>query len=99
GGVAFGFVPVFGYVLVKRPPRWFPGVVLAGAAACVIMVPWMIWQRVEDPPGNALIKFALAGTYGLGEEHKTIWATTVDAFARLTLSDWLRMRWESVLTL
>lgn len=99
GGVAFGLVPIFAYPLLRPTRGRVSGVLLAGATAVIVLAPWMVWQRTEDPPGNALIKFALAGTWGMGEESKGVWATVVDAHATMTFADWLRMRRDSLLTL
>jgi hypothetical protein len=69
------------------------------AAALVILVPWGMWQRFEDPPGTALVKFALAGTFGVGEESRSVLRTVVDAYGQLTPRQWAQSRWRALRTL
>jgi hypothetical protein len=95
GGVVFGLLPL-SPLIVKRA-RWRPGAIaLAALGASSLLVPWALWQRYEDPPGNALVKFAFAGTWGFGEVHKGVWETMKDAYAPLTWSSWLSSRAESL---
>lgn len=61
GGVAFSFLPLLPWVawraLRGEWRAWLPG-----AALCVaLMVPWIAYQKVYDPPGNMLLKLHLAG--------------------------------------
>jgi len=98
-GVAWGFVPIFAYPLLKPTRARLTGLLLAASAALALLAPWMLWQQLEDPPGNALVKFALAGTWGMGEESKGVWATVRDVHATMTLADWLGMRRDALLTL
>src|SRR5262249_41665637 len=66
GGVVFGLAV---FVLTAMWPLGWSQVgrlVTLSVAALVIIVPWLLWQRFEDPPGTALVKFALAGTWGFG---------------------------------
>ena len=69
----------------------------AGRASCALVAglllgSWTIWQRAVDPPGNALVKVALAGTYGFDEPDKSVIATTIDAFRSIGLDGWLELR-------
>ena len=98
GGVVFGLVPVFAHPLLHPSRRKLTGLFAVGAAGLLVIAPWLLWQRLVDPPGNALIKEAFAGTFGFGEEAKGVWQTVRDAYAPLTLSAWLRMRDQAALT-
>jgi hypothetical protein len=99
GGVVFGLVPLFAQPLLRPTRHRVMGLAVAGTAAILVLAPWLLWQRFEDPPGNALIKFALAGTWGMGEETKSVWVTVRDVHTTLTFADWLSMRRDSLLTL
>ncbi len=99
GGVVFGIVPIFAPLLVSRSRARIATLAVVVLTALLVMLPWTVWQQIEDPPGNALVKFALAGTWGMGDEGKSVWATAREAHASLTLGDWLRMRGESLMTL
>lgn len=98
-GVVFGLVPVWLAFFMVRATRRVRGPIVALAIAAIVLAPWVLWQRFEDPPGNALVKFALAGTYGLGEETKSLVATVREAYGRLTLPDWIVLRSQAVSTL
>jgi hypothetical protein len=99
GGVVFGLVPLFVVFALHRTADRIRGVVLPLVVAGVVLVPWLLWQRFEDPPGNALVKYALAGTYGFGEESKSLVATVRDVYSGLSLGSWLSLRGQAVLTL
>lgn len=95
GGTAFG---VIASVLVAFWYRRLPTLGIAAAAAAVGLVtllPWAIWQHLEQPPGNALVKYALAGTFGFEQEGKGVIATIRDAYAPLTPASWLAVKYKA----
>ena len=98
-GVVFGLVPLFVVFAVQRRDNRIRGLIIPIAVAIVVIAPWLLWQRFEDPPGNALTKFALAGTFGFGEETKGLATTIREAYAGLSFGEWLSLRWQAVLTL
>jgi hypothetical protein len=98
-GVVFGLVPLFVVFAVQRRDNRIRGLIVPIAVATVVIAPWLLWQRFEDPPGNALAKFALAGTFGFGEETKGLATTIREAYTRLSFGEWLSLRWQAVLTL
>ena len=98
-GVVFGLVPLFVVFAVQRRGSRIRGLIVPIAVATVVIAPWLLWQRFEDPPGNALTKFALAGTFGFGEETKGLATTIREAYVRLSFGEWLSLRWQAVLTL
>jgi hypothetical protein len=98
GGIVFGLIPALGHPLVRPSRRSITNLVVVGVAVLIVVTPWMLWQRLVDPPGNALVKFAFAGTWGFGEEAKGVWHTIRDVYAPLTFFDWLRTREQAALT-
>ncbi len=61
GGVAFSLLPVvpwIGWKMVRG--EWRPWLAAAGVVAA-LWLPWSIYQRVVDPPGDRLLKWHLAG--------------------------------------
>jgi hypothetical protein len=61
GTSAFGLVPVLAVALWRGLPGW--RWLAAGAAAALVLVgPWMAYQHYENPPGNRLLKWSLAGS-------------------------------------
>lgn len=92
GGTAFGIIAAILVAVAYRGlPKWdlAVGAVLVGF---LVLIPWGLWQHFVQPPGNALIKYALAGTFGFGEENKSILATMHDAYSPLTISNWIQMK-------
>lgn len=61
GGAAFGLIGIaITLALLRRWPGW-RFVVAAGAAAFILYLPWMLYQKYYDPPGDRLVKMHLAG--------------------------------------
>ena len=93
----FFFLLAAGLWLIVRGPRpsWRP-FLAAVATAVIVMVPWMSWQRLVDPPGNALIKYALAGTFGFDEPDKSVLDTVVDTYRAIGFDGWWDLRTSGV---
>ena len=89
GGVAFGFVG-FMAVLFGRPllPRVGYCAMMAFAYLAVTS-PWSYWQKHEDPPGNVLLKDALAGTIRPADESKSLMDCVREKYSQLTFETWL----------
>jgi len=91
-GVAFGLLalPLFVRALSGR---WsLIKIAVSGVVAVLCWIPWSLWQRLVDPPGNALAKFALGGTFGFGEQAKSLGDTVRDAYRGINLEQWLAMK-------
>ena len=60
GASAFGVIPVLVVAALRGLPnlRWLG---LALLAAVVLLVPWTVYQKYGDPPGNRLAKWMLGG--------------------------------------
>ncbi|HEV2790131.1 MAG TPA: hypothetical protein VGV69_02385 [Solirubrobacterales bacterium] len=66
GTSVFGLLPVAAIALWRGLPDW--RWLAAGAAALLLLVlPWAAFQRYEDPPGNRLAKWSLAGVAEIDE--------------------------------
>ncbi|MCX7033397.1 MAG: hypothetical protein NT046_05430 [Arenimonas sp.] len=92
GGAVFG---VLAMIVVAVALRGLPSVrAMAGAVALglAVLLPWMLYQRYIDPPGNALLKFAFAGTFGFGEEGMGVFDTIVRAYSGFTPLSWLQAK-------
>lgn len=87
GGVILGLVAL-GLMLVTPTYRIEPRTLLVGAAVfAFILLPRPLWQRLEDPPGNALVKFAFAGTFGFGQEDVGVLQTVREAYAKISFAE------------
>ena len=98
-GVIFGLPFAVLAALSRRRVDVVRAAVVSGLAAALVVLPWMLWQRVEDPPGNALTKFAFAGTYGFDEPEIGLVETIRAAYSELSFRQWLGTRAEAVSTL
>lgn len=61
GSSIFGVVPLAAIAALRGLPRpgWVAAMLLAGA---VLLLPWLGYQRLADPPGNRLAKWMLGGS-------------------------------------
>lgn len=92
GGTAFGVVAS---ILVAVQYRGLParkhalGAIAVGLA---VLTPWVLWQHLEQPPGNALIKFAFTGNFGFGHEKQGLFAAIREAYSSLSFPSWVSMK-------
>ncbi len=67
GSAAFAILPMGVFLLFRK--AWnFAGPVLIlrngvafGACFILLQIPWMLWQKIGDPPGDRLIKWHIGG--------------------------------------
>lgn len=99
GGAVFGIVVLAGWSLWAGYLGSVRTMVSMIFAAVLIVLPWSLWQHLVQPPGNALVKLAFAGTAGWGEEELGVAATIVRAYSSIDLSTWLTMKAQAFGTL
>ena len=60
GGSIFGIIPLMVLAAARGIPdrRWIAAGVATGM---LLLLPWLLYQRYEDPPGNRLTKWLVAG--------------------------------------
>ena len=98
-GVALGLIAV---PLAVRAigGRWrLRETAAAALVAGLCWVPWSFWQKYVDPPGNALVKFALTGSYGFDDQQRSVTDTVRSFAANLTWDKWLEQKWMAIKTL
>ncbi|MBV9613068.1 MAG: hypothetical protein JO091_11385, partial [Acidobacteriaceae bacterium] len=80
-------------VVVKRPLS-----LQALSVACVVLlllgVPWMLYQKYIDPPGNHLPKMHFAGF--TGTDSRTTWQTLRDSYGRMSAKQFIAYKWSNV---
>jgi len=74
----------------KAPLRW--SAALIGVAA-VVYLPWILYQKLYDPPGDALLKLHLAGV--IDRDH-SLGSLVFSSYRKLGFSGWLRTRWTNI---
>ncbi|MFY2763402.1 hypothetical protein [Arenimonas sp. MALMAid1274] len=89
GGAMFALPPMIVMAMFLRGMPTIRAMLLSAVVVVAILAPWMLYQRWVDPPANALVKFAFAGTFGFGEEQMGVWETIQRAYAGTTLSGWI----------
>lgn len=86
--------PGVAWVLYRR--HGLPGrrAAIWGAAAVLILwIPWMVYQKVYDPPGDLLLKEHLAGSM---DENHSFGQLMKEAYGKLSVGEWVRSKWENV---
>jgi hypothetical protein len=63
----------------RRTAAW------AGATVVLLWLPWMMYQKLYDPPGDLLLKAHLAGSVDRG---RTFGHLVRDAYGKLSLGEW-----------
>lgn len=91
GGSMFGLIGIAVVMLLLRrlPSIWT--ILYALIPFVVVMLSWMIFQKVYDPPGDALIKMHLGGSLTPWDD-RSILATIVDSYSRLSLGQIIKMK-------
>lgn len=97
GGSAFGIMGV-GLCSLLMPPKskWRVWITVAAVGA-VLMVPWSLYQKFADPPGNRLLKWHLAGAVPV--DSRPLGQTLREAYAAKTLGEIARDRWTNIVML
>jgi hypothetical protein len=81
------------YLLRQRSKGLRPLFVTCGIATAAYL-PWLIYQKIIDPPGDRLMKWHLAGVIPL--DHRSFLQTLSDSYSSLTWETWLAGRIENV---
>jgi len=98
-GVALGLLAVpFGVRILSGKWR-LRHTMAAGFVSALCWLPWSYWQKRVDPPGNALLKFALTGSYGFNDQQTTVADTVRRFLAHMTWQQWLESKWLALNTL
>jgi hypothetical protein len=96
GGVAFTLLPLGLLVLL---PRFFPGwsrLVASGAVFLAVLVPWSLYQKLYDPPGDRLLRQHLAGDGSTGPDTKPLLKDLQDAYGGLTANQIIENKLENL---
>lgn len=99
GGSVFGVLAAIALAPCYRGLPSLRGALLAAITGIGLLAPWMAWQHFVDPPGNALVKYAFAGTFGFGEESLGVLATIERNYTALGWAGWTANKWHGLQTL
>lgn len=96
GTGVFGLIPVAAVVLWKGLPNW--RWLCAGAAVILaLLLPWMAFQRYEDPPGDRVVKWSLAGV--VEPDDRGTLETIVDEYRKAGIGETLENKAQNFLTM
>ncbi len=97
GTSVFGLIPLAAIALWKGLPSW--RWLAAGAAAfCILVLPWIAFQHFEDPPGNRLLKWQLAGMPDPADKRGTV-ETLLDEYGKAGVGGTLDNKLQNFLTM
>ncbi|QYM79765.1 hypothetical protein K0B96_03870 [Horticoccus luteus] len=86
GGVAFSLIALAPFWIAKLCPGWrrIPAGAITGL---LLVIPWVLFQRFYDPPGNHLLKWHLAGVTAIDD--RGVVETLRAAYSALSFDTWL----------
>lgn len=93
-GSAFALLGLALWYLWRRCPGGWAYMVRAGGILIACLVPWVLYQKVFDPPGDRLLKWHLAGAPN--PTASSFGSVLVHAYRTLGWKSWLAGRWENV---
>ncbi|HTL68173.1 MAG TPA: hypothetical protein VL200_10965 [Lacunisphaera sp.] len=91
GCSAFGLIGIGLVALLKTHPRPWRQWSMIIAAGIITLLPWALYQRFCDPPGNRLLKWHLAGVVPV--DARSLQQTLHDAYGSLSASQFLLNKW------
>jgi hypothetical protein len=96
GTAVFGLIPLAAVALWRGLPNW-RWLCAAAMAMLVLVLPWMAFQRFEDPPGNRLLKWSLAGVVEIDD--RGAGETIVDEYRKVGVGGALENKFQNFLTM
>lgn len=96
GSSVFGVIPLLVVAAFRGLPSWRWLAVAVGVGA-VLMGSWSAFQKYEDPPGNRLAKWTLAGVPEV-DDRGTL-ETVADAYSEAGLGNVLHYKAQNVVTI
>lgn len=85
GGSAFGLAGIIVASLIWPPERRYSYWVKTAAVGIILMLPWTLYQKLYDPPGNRLLKWHLAGAVPV--DSRPLGQTILDAYKSKPLGE------------
>ncbi len=99
GGTVFGLLAMLALAFVLVPWPRIRTLLGSGIAGVALLVPWLLWQRMVQPHGNALMKSVFAGTYGFDERNVGVLDTIARSYGAIGFSDWWGMKLDALKSL
>ena len=95
-GGAFFALPLIGVIafLRFRERNFLKGLGYAVCAGLLFLLPWVLYQRFWDPPGDRLLKWHFAGVISI--DSRSFLQAIHDSYSNLTFANWLSRRSENI---
>lgn len=90
GGSFFAAFPMFAIWAMIRPVKHIPYGLLALVPFIILMLPWTLYQKHYDPPGDRLLKWHLAGIPELTSEPFS--DAVVRRYKDMSFKEWIGIR-------
>jgi len=85
GGAWFSNLALIPFFLARQPWRSLRTTCVACGIAASLVVPWMAYQKLYEPPGDRLLKWHLAGQ--TRPDQRRLSAVMADAYGKKSLTD------------
>ncbi len=97
GGSMFGIAGVvLACVFLRRTVDFKLFSVVLGSTV-LLYLPWTLYQRFYEPPGDRLLKYHLAGVEEINPH--SFGQVAAEAYGKLTVHDWISGRFDNLLTI
>ena len=73
--------------------RWAT-LLVCGVCFFATVATWLVWVHEVNPPGNALAKYAFAGTFGFENRHQSLFDAVSSAYRKDTAASWYARKLE-----
>jgi hypothetical protein len=94
GGTIFALIALIPFALRRRTRIPLRALAASAVPAAACYVPWMLFQRFVDPPGNRLLKWQIAGV--IRPDSRGFGKTLVMQYRALSLHHLLSNKWANV---
>jgi hypothetical protein len=98
-GVVFALIPMGVALLLRRYRQHWRRYAVAGLIAVIMLVPWQLYQRLYDPPGDGLLKLHLAGGLASASDHRSFGQLLHDNYTQPSPGFIAKEKLENVTTL
>jgi hypothetical protein len=90
GGAIFALTAIALIFVFRYPSEAIRKGSLAMFFSFFLYIPWIIYQRVIDPPGDRLVKWHLAGM--IEPNNLSVFQSIVKAYQKITIESWIEGR-------
>jgi hypothetical protein len=96
-GSVFSAPAIIVVLTVRRSLITWKQASLATLVVAVLIVPWTLYQKLYDPPGDRLVKMHLAGV--MQPDPRSLLQAIKDSYGRLSAEQIIQYKWDNLKTL